>query len=101
MNNEERVAAELTARDGQAVSAVIHSIGWTKVIKPALLNRELALIDDFRSAKTYEEFVGTQQAINAIRNLLSFIEVALIEGQKAFNNLEGKSQEETGDPQGA
>lgn len=87
MNNKERIVTASIAKDGQVVNTMIHSDGWLKVVKPALINRELSLMKDFANAKTYEEFVKIQQAVNAIRNLLSFIEVTLIEGKKALEEL--------------
>jgi len=85
--SEERDVIELTAKDGQAVNTMIHSKGWDKVVRPALLDRELSLIKDFLDAETYEEFVRIQQAICAIRNLLSFISGTLIEGEKALKEI--------------
>ncbi len=85
--DEDRSVSELSVRDGQAVHSTINSRGWTEVIKPALENRMVALVNDFANATSYKEFVQVQQAINAIKGLMSFIEVKLIEGRTALEDL--------------
>lgn len=88
MNEEERDVAESVARDGQAVNTTINTKGWINVIRPALDARLKSLVKEFANTTEYEEFVRIQQAINAISNLTSFIEVTLAEGKDALKNLE-------------
>jgi hypothetical protein len=85
---ERRKMGKEELEDAQKVNEMINGEGWLEVVKPALINRELNLIKDFSSATTFEQFVTIQQAINAIRNLLSFIEVTLAEGKKSFEEQE-------------
>ena len=85
--NEERLITESIARDSQAVHSTVNSRGWKEVIQPALDNRFKALIGDFCNATTYEEFVRIQQSMNAIKSLLEFVEVTLIEGKAALEKL--------------
>ena len=86
-----RAAIEVDAMDGNAVHSTVNSKGWVKVIKPALENRMIALVNDFANASVYEEFVRVQQAINAIKGLISFIEIKLVDGKSALEEIkEGK-----------
>lgn len=78
---------ESVAREGKKVHATVNSKGWKEVIAPALLARDEALVGEFLNATTYEEFVRVQQSINALRGLLTFIEVTLIEGKEALVEL--------------
>ena len=73
--------------DAQAIHTTINSNGWKNVIHPTLENRAKALLGEFQGASTYEEFVRIQQAMNAINGLLSYIEVKLIEGKTALEEM--------------
>ena len=87
MNDEDRGNLQAAAQDCSAIETTINSRGWREVIKPALENRMVALVNDFSAAKTYEEFVCIQQAINAIKGLMDFIEVKLVQGREACKEL--------------
>ena len=76
--------------DAQAIHTTINSNGWKKVIKPALENRAASLVGEFTNASTYEEFVRIQQAMNAINSLVSYIEVKLVEGKTALEEIKRK-----------
>ena len=80
------------AKWGRSVNQVVQSNGWQKVIRPSLLERRASLISDILSAKTYEQFVLLQANINAIDNLLSFMEASLAQGEYAIKEL-GKEAE--------
>ena len=77
---------------GRAVNQVVNSNGWQKAIRPALEERRTSLVKDILSAKKYEEFVVLQANINAIDNLLAFMEVAVAQGELALKEL-GKNAE--------
>jgi len=64
MTNEERA---------QKVQNVLESSGWTKVVFPSLMERRHALMDSMLTVKTTMDFVRIQQAVNAIDNLISFM----------------------------
>jgi hypothetical protein len=66
---------------------MVNTKGWKEVVKPALERKQDALFRDFTVAKTYEEFVRIQGAVNASVDLLSFIEVTLNEGKEALKEL--------------
>ena len=85
--NEERVMLESMAKEAQQVHATINSKGWTDIIRPALQRREAALIRDFADADNYETMIRVQQAMNAIRALVDYIEIKLIEGKEALSEL--------------
>ena len=87
VENEERIVLESVAREAQMVLATINTKGWKDVIKPALDNRVMALVNDFANAENYEEFVKIQQAMNAIRALVDYIEIKLIEGKEALQEI--------------
>ena len=87
MEDDEREGLDSVARQGQMLHTTINTNGWKDVIKPALVARQVALVEEFLSATTYEEFVRIQQAINGIKSLLSFVEVTLIEGKSALEEL--------------
>ncbi len=92
MNDEETIITKSIKADAQAVSSTVSSKGWQTIIRPALDEKMKALVMSFGDAVTYEEFVRIQQAMNAISGLLSFIEVKLIEGDKAFDELQENSR---------
>ena len=75
---------DIELRDKQAVETTIETRGWQEVIRPRLDERIKSLIEDFCRATTYEDFVHIQQLINAIKSLMDFIEVKLIEGDDAL-----------------
>jgi hypothetical protein len=81
----------ISARDGQDVHKTVNTKGWQKVIKPALENRMNSLVNEFANASGYEELVRIQQAINAIKGLTDFIEIKLMEGKQALEEL-GKNK---------
>lgn len=87
MEDDEREGLESIAKQGQMLHTTINTNGWKEVIKPALVDRQVALVEEFLSAKTYEEFVRIQQAINGIKSVLSFVEVTLMEGKSALGEL--------------
>ncbi len=87
MDEDRREEIEDFARDGQAVHSMVNSNGWKNVVRPALERKQDALFKDFTIAKTYEDFVRIQQAVNASVDLLSFIEVTLNEGKEALKEL--------------
>jgi len=69
MDNEER---------GDLVKNTINSRGWKEVIQPALDERKASLITNIlNNAKTHFDFIAFQQAINAIDNLILFIETVI------------------------
>ena len=87
MENEEIGELEITAKEGNDVNTTIHTKGWVNVIRPALIAKQQALIHEFAGAKTYEDFVTIQQGLNALQGVLDFIEVKLIEGKVALDEL--------------
>ncbi len=80
-----------SAQDGNAVHAMVNSKGWTKVVRPALEARAQYLVSEFSNATEYEQFVRIQQSINAINGVLSFIEVTLVQGKEALQELKENS----------
>lgn len=92
MNDEEKMITKSIKADAQAVSSTISSKGWKTIIRPALDAKRESLVNEFSSAVTYEDFVRLQQALNAITGLLNFIEVKLLEGDKAFDELNENSR---------
>ena len=84
---DSKESLELTARDGQAVKTTINTPGWQNVIKPAFDGKLKTVFEGIRQATTYEQFVTLQQSINAIKALFEFVEVVLIEGDKALEDL--------------
>lgn len=87
MEDDEREGLDYAVKQGQQIHTTVNTSGWTDVIKPALVDRQVALVEEFLSAKTYEEFVRIQQAINGIKSMLSFVEVVLVEGKEALKEL--------------
>jgi len=87
MDDEDRGILEANLKDSNAVRTMLESKGWNGVIRPGLIERKLQLVDNFKVARTYEDFVCIQQAINAIDNLLALIEVTLAEGKRALEEL--------------
>lgn len=87
MDDEQREEMEWTVASGQAVHSMVNSKGWREVVKPVLEQRQDALFKRFTTAKTYEDFVEIQQAVNASTDLISFIEVTLMEGKEALKEL--------------
>jgi hypothetical protein len=87
MDDDQREEIEDIAKDGQAVHSMVNSNGWQKVVRPAIEKRHDALFRDFTTAKTYEDFVRIQQAVNASVDLMSLIEVTLNEGKEALTEL--------------
>ncbi len=87
MNDEEREITQSIAQEGRDVSATVNSKGWKEVIRPAFEAKIGGLIQQFSMATTYEEFVRIQQSVNAIKALTDFVEVKLIEGKVALDEL--------------
>lgn len=87
MEDDEREGLQDVAKQGQLLHTTINTNGWKEVIKPALVDRQISLMEEFLSATTYEEFVRIQQAISGIKSLLSFVEVTLMEGKGALQEL--------------
>lgn len=85
--NEDRIMLESMAKEAQQVHATINTKGWKDVIRPALERRECALVRDFANADNYEDMIRVQQAMNAIRALVDYIEIKLIEGKEALVDL--------------
>ena len=84
---EEKDSLEISMKDGQLVSAMIHSEGWKDVIKPALLARRDSLLREFENALELTDFIRLQQSVNAINGLFDFIDAKLIEGRSSFEGL--------------
>ena len=89
MEDDEREGLDYVAKQGQKIHTTVNTSGWKDVIKPALIDRQVALVEEFLLAKTYEEFVRIQQAINGIKSMLSFVEVVLVEGKEDLQELKG------------
>lgn len=84
---EDRDVQEAAAKEGSAVNTMINSKGWSEVVAPAFRKRVEYLYGEFSNATVYEEFVRIQQSINAIKGLLDFVEITLIEGKEALKEL--------------
>ena len=78
---------ESVAENGQLVQAMVNTKGWKEVVKPALESRVEACVRDISVAKEHGEFIAIQQAMNAINNLIDFIEVTLIDGKEAYKEI--------------
>ena len=87
MNDEERDELDAVFKDGQKVNTTVNTPGWTDVICPRLKERQETLVKEFLNATTFEDFVRIQQAINALNSLMDFVEVVLIEGKSAIEEL--------------
>jgi len=85
--SEEKDNLEVAMKDGQMVSAMIHSDGWKFVVKPALIERRESLLKEFENALELTDFIRLQQSVNAINGLFGFIEAKLIEGKSSFEEL--------------
>lgn len=88
MEDDEREGLDSIAKQGQKIHTTVNTSGWKDVIHPALIDRQAVLVEEFLSAKTYEEFVRIQQAINGIKRVLDFVEVILVEGKGALAELQ-------------
>lgn len=80
-------------KDANAVRKVVKSKGWTEVLRPALEQRKNSLLQEFKQAKEFSDFVRLQQSVNAIENLLNYIEYVLSQGEQALKEY----RKETGE----
>lgn len=87
MNDEQSESLEESVRDGAMLHTMVTGNGWSKVARPALTSRREALLSEFLNVATFEDMLRIQQAVNAIDGLLSFIEIKLIEGKSALEEL--------------
>ena len=86
MDDERREDLELVAKDGQAVHSTINSVGWKKIIEPALVARKEQLMEQLCICEVVD-FVKIQQSVNAIDSLMMFINHTLLEGKGALEEL--------------
>lgn len=93
-NDEELAELNRTVRDGLAVKRMVTSDGWKDVLKPKLDARIGQLLNTFRNAKTYEDFIIVQQAINAIESVMSFCSLSIILGEQASKRIELQNEKD-------
>ena len=79
---DEEEKAESIKR-ANALKTMLNTVGWKEVVKPALEQRKLDLLEQFKSEKEFSAFVYLQQSMLAIQNLESFIEDCIAEGKEA------------------
>ena len=86
MDDESRESLEEYARDAGAIHSMVNTVGWKDIVRPALNKRKDALIGELCNCEV-QNFVKIQQGVNAIDNLIEYIEFTLIEGKRALNEL--------------
>jgi len=67
---------------GQLVGAMISSRGWREIARPSLDARRQQLVHEMLNANDFKQFIYLQQSINAIDNLLEFIEITIQQGKE-------------------
>jgi len=73
-------------KDAGYIQQMMSTKGWNEIVRPALNVKRESLIKQLLSA-TPDEFIEIRQAINAIDGLVDFIEVKLVEGKIALEEL--------------
>jgi hypothetical protein len=87
-DEEELKDLQRKVRDSVDVKAMLETRGWREVMKPGIDRRVGELLNMFRKAKTYEDFISIQQAINAIENILGAANLAIALGDEAAKRIE-------------
>jgi hypothetical protein len=85
--DETREELELSMADGNAVRTMVNGKGWQTVVRPALDARKDYLVAQMCDATEFSDFVRIQQAVNAIKNLIAFVETTLTRGDEAHKEL--------------
>ena len=93
-NEQELQELNRTIKNGLAIKSMVESDGWKNVLKPQLDAKIGELLNSFRNAKTYEEFVKVQQAINAIENIVQFCSLSIMLGQQASQRIEQQNEKD-------